>query len=205
MIYCGVIFISICFTMYNYIYRPISCQYLLTKMGYYGVYFVSYIQIKIRNILPKLLFNNKNNLLIDTDTNNDNQLFIILLNHNYINRLLTNKNTPLDKTINHNIYLTQNEKYELSDIHFIDVSLSYDNNIYPITFKTDTYNFYIVYNKIDKHFIEYYMRHFLKILLPVDTSTELDYKLDIIDHNADLIELTNKDTLILYKQDYIIN
>ena len=49
------------------------------------------------------------------------------------------------------------------------------------------------------------MRHFLKILLPVDTSTELDYKLDIIDHNADLIELTNKDTLILYKQDYIIN
>ena len=47
------------------------------------------------------------------------------------------------------------------------------------------------------------MKHFLNLSLPIDVS--IDYKLDIIDNNANLVELTNKDTITLNKQDYTVN
>lgn len=203
MIYLGFILIPICFTIYNCIYNPIRCQNIVTNIGYHSVYFVSYMQIYLRNLKLISYITNKYTNLIEYKNQDDNQLLILILNNSHYIKILTNKNDPFDKSINKNIYLTQNETYELSEVHFIDLSLVYNNNTYPIALKTNTFNFYIVNNNIDRYFVEYYMKHFLNLSLPIDVS--IDYKLDIIDNNANLVELTNKDTITLNKQDYTVN
>jgi hypothetical protein len=89
--------------------------------------------------------------------------------------------------------------YEVSNIKFIAINLTYNNNTYQIQLKTPEYNFYIVDNIIGKTFFNYYLVNILKV---VNSSLDSNFKynLEIMDHNVNMFTL-NENQVIIFKKD----
>lgn len=117
--------------------------------------------------------------------------------------ILSDDSKPQNKicynTLNDNI----DYKYDLSDIKFISVKLTYINNQYDIKLKTEDFNYYIVNNVIDDVFLKYYLVHILKIVL--DKDIDFTYKLEIIDHMVNVINLDINDSIIILKDGYNVS
>lgn len=94
-------------------------------------------------------------------------------------------------------------KYDVSNIKFISVNLTYNKNQYDIKLKTDEFNYYIVNNVIDKVFLKYYLVHVLNIVL--DKDTDFTYKLEIIDNTVNVINLDINDSIIILKDGYNVS
>jgi len=91
--------------------------------------------------------------------------------------------------------------YEVSTIKFLLVELKNETNTYKIDLKTDEYNFYIVGNKLTKHFFQYYLTEILK---KSDESVD-DYSVHLIDHNVNSVQLdfSNENAhILLEKSEY---
>jgi len=128
-------------------------------------------------------------------TNSELKYDFFILSDNHSNMNCVNKINYYDFPNSFN--------YTLSSIKFLSIELCYDNKIYTIELKTDYYNHYIVNNILDKHFFYYYLSNILKI--PIDINLhQFDYKVNIIDHNVNMVELTNKHKLIFGYNDYTI-
>jgi len=92
-----------------------------------------------------------------------------------------------------------NLQYELSNIRFISVLLNHESNEYLIELENDYYNYYIVNNKIDKNFVNYYWKHIIK------QNTDIsDYNLTLCDQDINIQILNPSDTIIIYKDSYEI-
>lgn len=91
--------------------------------------------------------------------------------------------------------------YKVSQIHFINVELVYNDIIYPLQLKTSSVNYYIVNNSLNTFFIQYYIRNVLKI--PIDEIKPFEYKLNIIDHNVNCFTLTQEQCLTFTETGYI--
>ena len=102
-------------------------------------------------------------------------------------------------TLNDNI----DYKYDLSDIKFISINLTYKETQYDIKLKTDEFNYYIVNNVIDKVFLKYYLVHVFNIVL--DKDTIFAYNLEIIDHMVNVINLDMNDSIIILKNGYNVS
>ena len=89
--------------------------------------------------------------------------------------------------------------YKLWDSKFLSVSLSYKGKIYEIELKTKDYNFYIVDNVINNHFITYFVNNFIDELKNCGSEDRMkpddEYVLTILDNNVNTIHMTNKSTL----------
>ena len=94
-------------------------------------------------------------------------------------------------------------KYDVSNIKFISVNLTYNKNQYDIKLKTDEFNYYIVNNVIDKVFLKYYLVHVLNIFL--DKDTDFTYNLEIIDNTVNVINLDINDSIIILKDGYNVS
>ena len=93
-----------------------------------------------------------------------------------------------------------NLDYIVSDITFLLFTVCYDDKIYDIALsKINKYNFYIVNNIIDKQFLIYYFNNYLKIYI-----NDFTFQATIIDHNVNLIYFTEKDRIIILKDDYTL-
>jgi hypothetical protein len=90
--------------------------------------------------------------------------------------------------------------YETSNVKFISVNLTYNTNEYTIDLKTDEYNHYIVDNVLNKDFFKYYLTNVLQIKI----EDEFDYKVTIIDQDANFIDLYPKDVLVFKENSYEI-
>jgi len=97
-------------------------------------------------------------------------------------------------------------KFEISDITFIALYLNYNDVRYNINLKTDEFNFYVVGNIINKSFIQYYIKNILhdNILIKTDEIPFL-YKLELMDHEVNVIELNEKQYIIIEKNGYRVD
>ena len=94
--------------------------------------------------------------------------------------------------------IPDNFNYELSNIKFMLVQLSYNNDVYTLHLKTPEHNYYIVDNVIDIYFIKYYLTQ----VLGKKIDTIFSYKLSIIDHNISMVEFNEKHKIVIKKNDY---
>jgi hypothetical protein len=92
--------------------------------------------------------------------------------------------------------------YKVSQIHFINVDLEYNNEMYPIKLKTDNVNYYIVNNSLNAFFIKYYILNVLKI--SINENEPFHYTIHIIDHNVNCITLNQVQRLIITEDGYEI-
>ena len=126
------------------------------------------------------------------------------------------------------------DRVECTNYVFVNIQLKVLCQEYTIYLRTNEYNFYLVNNTIDSTFIRYYitnilsrdrfsyfqkgMRPILYIINLLQSVSKLNkniydakwiniipYTLTIIDHKFNLITLTEYDSLVLNKTDYIIN
>lgn len=101
----------------------------------------------------------------------------------------------VDNTININ---NINLHMDLSNIKFLNINISYNNNNYTIDLCKD--NYYITGNiLLDKVFIKWYLNHIYGVLLQTN-----DYVCIIMDNNVNLIKLDSSQYVIINKDDYAI-
>ena len=95
--------------------------------------------------------------------------------------------------------------FELSDITFVALYLNYNNERYNINLKINDYNFYVVGNVINKTFLQYYMKNILHNDISINSDTEelsSSYKLELMDHEVNLMSLTETQYIIIEKNGY---
>lgn len=125
--------------------------------------------------------------------------------------------TDLFSTNNSNKKYIQNKKiinnldnyefnFEICEITFIALYLNYNDVRYNINLKTDEFNFYVVGNIINKSFIQYYIKNILhdNILINTDEIPFL-YKLELMDHEVNVVELNETQYIIIEKNGYRID
>lgn len=93
--------------------------------------------------------------------------------------------------------------YEVSNIKFIALIIFYENKDIPIELSSCDYNYYIVGNIIDKPFIMYFIKNILKDN-SIGNSSLFKYKLTLYDHNANINQLDESQSIVIYKDDYSI-
>jgi hypothetical protein len=91
------------------------------------------------------------------------------------------------------------DDYKHSTIKFFSVELEYKDTIHSIELTNEIYNHYIVNNVLNNAFFKYYLTNILNI--EIDKNT-FDYKLSVIDHNVNIVELTQNDSLIIKENNY---
>jgi hypothetical protein len=173
--------IQFCLKKYNIIDSNTISTNLVLEFFYEG------------NLVTSLDFDKNNK---DVSTNNkapSKYDFIVCSN--------INQSTPVNKLCVHNIDNCIDYDFETSDFMFISLRLFCKENNYTIELKNDKHNFYIVNNVLDKHFFTYY----LKYILNLDNLEEnITYKLELVDQDVNVLLLTDKDKIVLNKQDYTI-
>jgi hypothetical protein len=94
--------------------------------------------------------------------------------------------------------------FEPSDITFIALYLNYNDVRYQINLKTDTYNYYLVGNVINKHFLQYYINVVLNNTNFVIDDEKL-YSLELMDQEVNIFYLDINQSIIIEKNGYHIN
>ena len=88
-----------------------------------------------------------------------------------------------------------------SNIKFLLLQLNYNDTEHYIHLSTNEYNYYIQNAIIDKQFINYYLQH----VLQQNTIDKDDkYTLHVVDNDVKFHTLTESDSIIINKDDYII-
>jgi hypothetical protein len=146
----------------------------------------------LQEIVVHKLYDTHEEVNITDEFKNDYNYDLILMND-------TNNNIKcLDKT-----YKLINFMYRISSVKFIAMEIWFNNNTYPICLKNENENenYYIVGNIFNKDFFKYYLTNNLAVPIYNDT---FDYKISIIDHNANFIELLPNQVIIIGENDYEI-
>ena len=131
----------------------------------------------------------KNNILDYTNINFD----FILYSH-LTNKLLY-KSFPTD--YNYNILTYKFINVELNTKSQQKINLSFVNS---------NYNYFIEINFINKQFILYFMNtHYKDFMLTLPPDDLNEYTINIIDDKINIIEISCLDTILLKKENYIIN
>jgi hypothetical protein len=87
---------------------------------------------------------------------------------------------------------------KLCNFTFNLVVIYINDKEYEIKLKNYYYNFYVVGNKINIHFIKYFAYRYLQVKENIE-----DYKLVIVDNECKYIDnLTNKDTIVFCENKY---
>ena len=213
---------------YNLIYYYSYLQIKYTKFKILIKPFINVLGVAINNFLknnnlinnvsepPKLVFEiygkglKINNIFIDE--NNKKQLNTIFtenlkLYNDYDFVIFSDKiNNNFTNKIHYYNFPNSfdNINYKISNIKFISMDLTFNNQTYPIELKNDIYNHYIVNNKLNSEFYKYYLQNILNV--SIDQENNFDYKVQIIDHNVNILELSCVQELIIKENDYeIIN
>jgi len=205
---------------------------LLMNLSYFCIYVFTLFEMKVKQLYlqiindnPKLLelmkyISNKSgedNIEIISDSkvintcNRDNSNWCQLI-PDYCKFIIYSDPEPqtstiINKKIIPNIKNIENElfNYEICNYTFISFDLYIQNELKQVNYDLNLFfngnNYYVVNNKIDKYVICFllYSRH------GVYQKPELcKYKINIIDQDANMVELCEKDVIMLYKNEYVI-
>jgi hypothetical protein len=92
--------------------------------------------------------------------------------------------------------------FEESNIRFVSIIVKYNEKQITINLKDGKNNYYIVNNEIDKQFVQYYLENILGVAID---KSNFKYNIVLVDDNVNFIELTDEDSIIIQKDNYIIN
>jgi hypothetical protein len=215
----AVLFSTLAFTkiylFFAYIYYKkygLLPNYLL-NLSYNSVYYYSKLQLKLMKTQNNLTSYVKsvsflNNLL--TFINSDKYIYTYTTINNELS--ICNK-YDREKNINQKIilnYIPDNEKkkyieslkHEQTDYKFIMTEINIDDKKLIVHFTTNKYNYLIEYNKLDRNFINYFLKtHYNDLVKDLEIE---NYNIKIIDHNVNIIEFDNTKMLLINKNDYIL-
>ena len=89
-----------------------------------------------------------------------------------------------------------------SNVCFIAITMTYNGEKYKINLKDPEYNFYVVGNKIDKSFLQYYLVNLL--FIPLE-DINFEYTLEIIDNDVNFVFLNETQYILLEKDSYLLH
>ena len=118
-----------------------------------------------------------------------------------------NANSHKNKCVNKKIAKILNSEtssydYTESSIRFVLIECHIYNNIYKVYLKNDTQNYYIVDNIIDFNFMMYYLKQHLNIKIEnIDELVNMNFSINIIDQDVNIIKLEKPTDYILIKKD----
>ena len=92
-------------------------------------------------------------------------------------------------------------EYKVSTESFLSFVVFYGEQMIEIQLTTDTYNYMIVDNIIDKKFIYYLLKN---MGVRVGDITEFDYSIQIITSNVDVLHLDSSQQLLIRDHDILI-
>jgi hypothetical protein len=111
-----------------------------------------------------------------------------------------NTEGPYSKIIYHSIPTTF--EYKKCNYRFISVTLSLPNdNKYNLKLFSEKENYFIVGNQFDRNVFNYLLNKQYGLTRNLDN---IPYQVEIIDHDINIIGLTEKDTLVLHLDKYEI-
>lgn len=214
--------------IYNFIYIFSKIQIFIIKINKRLFPYICLFSTSVSNVLQKYNIITKQNIIYSIEFYKSNNLLTkkIVSSEDLLKSLITVEKslkeiknaTPNEynfiiysdysqlkdnKQINKICYenFPNNLQYELSNIRFISVLLNYQENDYNIELENDHYNYYIVNNKIDKNFVNYYWKHIIKSNVDIN-----DYMITLCDQDVNIQILNPNDIIIIYKDSYeIIN
>jgi hypothetical protein len=195
--------------IYNIIYFYSACQIKCTQAyNYLLPYFkndekIDEIKIEQFNICNNEILTISKDIL-ETVDKFDNKLFIV--SKNIINNIGNNVNGDNSNNvlITNKLIIDKNNmcfSFDVSSITFISLYLNYNGNRFNINLKTDDINYYLVGNKIDKYFVQYYIN---SVLSSKFSYVEPEYQLELIDHEVNIIYLNSEQSIIIEKDGYHI-
>jgi hypothetical protein len=194
------------------------------------VYVFSFLQIKCIKVFKYLTdFLSHVNPMVSIEIR-DNKAYIISQKYKNGNKLLNNTNSNLDafadlviiKENNLSLVInpltTQESCINIieSNVRFISVTLIYNDERYKLSLKTPEYNFYVIGNKIDKSFLQYYLVNILYIpfLSEAEVESELkdeyktrnfEYILEVMDNDVNYIYLNETQYILLDLDNYSLH
>ena len=199
----------------NNIMIPDYLLNLLYNVSYKSIYYYSKLHlrfIKSKNTVSEYVKTAPffNNLLtyINPYSNLDINTYTIV-NNNLTIFSKFNEEENLDYKIILHFEPTSEKKkyiesleYNQANYKFIMTEITMDDKKIVVHFTTDKYNYLIVNNKLDKDFIIYFLKtHYNELVKDLETE---NYTIKIIDHNVNIVELTNTTTLLINKTGYEI-
>lgn len=207
------------------------------------IYVFSYLQIKcnkLSNIVSDLIKNINPFITITIAKEGDKICNAFISNKEYKyykngKQLLDNSNSEIDLAIvkdnKNGLTLLLNGIEEVvvkeesdepcieeSKVTFISVAMNYNGEKYKINLKTPEYNFYVVGNKIDKAFLQYYLVNILQLELDKnkdknkdkdkdkdkDLDTKFEYFLEIMDNDVNFVFLNERQYILLKEDKYLL-
>ena len=96
-------------------------------------------------------------------------------------------------------------KYEVSDIKFMLVEIKINDGFYKLNFKTDSYNYYVVNNRLDRQFFIYFLKKYQIYDFANDNIEEFaSFHVKMIDQNVNVreFEITQSKFITIQKNDY---
>ena len=204
---------------YNLVYYYSLAQIYYNKFISFVSPHISVLWIALINFLRenKLIDKPKNVTIVEiynggqivnniTINDNNNLLNVVVESINKYNCdfiIITERN--VDYNQNDKIHCTELpqllEKYKYSNIRFFALDLTYKNETYPIELSNERGNHYIVNNVLNKKFFNYYLTNVLNIEID---KNNFNYKVALVDHTVNMVELTENDYLIIKENDYEI-
>ena len=86
-----------------------------------------------------------------------------------------------------------------SNIKFLSFDLHHNDKVYDVKLHNDKESFYTVKNKINKDFLKFQLKQ-----MGVDVSEEFNYKVNIIDHDVNVVEVDDTHEIVIEKDGYQI-
>ena len=203
------------------------------------IYVFSFLQIKcIKGFKYLTVFLSHVNPMVSVEIQSDNKPYIISQKYKNGNKLLNNTNSELivnselnvDSDLEPDLVIIKENNLSLiinpltnqesciniieSNVRFIALTMIYNGESYKLNLKTPDYNFYVVGNKIDKSFLQYYLVNilFIPFLNEAEVESELKdepkkfaYILEVMDNDVNYIYLNETQYISLALDKYSLH
>lgn len=127
-------------------------------------------------------------------------------NHYYVVNIILEEDKT-NKIVFQNAIMNDNKLVNTcSNVQFISLCLQVKGIMEPIEMhlKTEDVNYYMVTNKIDKHFVYYYVKYHAKINY-CSSFTYFTYILEVMDNNVNIFTITEKDSIYIDEDTYLLH
>jgi len=196
-------------TIPNYLFN------LSYNLSYNSIYYYSKAQIsfiKTQNNITSYVMSVPflNNLL--THVKSDNSIYTYTnINDNLTICSKFSEEQDLDYKLILHYNPTEEKKKSIQSLHhfqadykFIMTEITIHDKKFVIHFTSNKYNYLIVHNKLDKNFMNYFLKtHYTNLVKDLDLEIE-NYIIKIIDHNVNIVEFDNTKSLLVNKTEYEI-
>ena len=145
----------------------------------------------------------------------------LVVNNYFLDNSIFEKNAFINKNIDFDLiaYFTfdqsnymvlyhsipDNLEYRQVNYKFIQIEIVLGDICFNIKLSNESYNFYVVNNKIDCEFILYFLKiYYIDRITSLSNDVLLNYKINIIDQDVNKIELDRNKTLTFQENSYIL-